>query len=58
MVVIILFINRVIADNSIDVIFVKYSMDADIKELKDIYMDSLSYFLHGFEKKTLYIMTF
>ena len=46
-----LFINRVIADNSIDVIFVKYSMDADIKELKDIYMDSLSYFLHGFEKE-------
>ena len=31
-----LFINRVIADNSIDVIFVKYSMDADIKELKEV----------------------
>ena len=46
-----LFINRVIADNSIDVIFVKYSMDTDIKELKDIYMDSISYFLHGFEKE-------
>ncbi len=46
-----LFINRVIADNSIDVIFVKYSMDTDMKELKDIYMGSLSYFLHGFEKE-------
>ena len=40
-----LFINRVIADNSIDAIFVKYSMDTDIKELKDIYLNSAAFFL-------------
>ena len=38
-----------IANNYINIIKIRYSMGDDIKELKDIYMNSLKYFLLGFE---------
>ena len=43
-----LFICRVIACNSVDVIQIRYSMDGGLKELREIYLDSLDYFLRGF----------
>lgn len=38
-----------IANNYINIIKIRYSMGDDIKELKHIYMNSLKYFLLGFE---------
>ena len=43
-----LFICRVIGRRSVDVIQIRYSMDGGLKELQKIYLDSLDYFLRGF----------
>ena len=43
-----LFFCRVVGYDSIDVIQIRYSMDGGLKELQDIYMCSLDYFLRGF----------
>ena len=43
-----LFICRVIACNSVDVIQIRYSMDGGLKELQRIYVESLDYFIVGF----------
>ena len=43
-----LFICRVIACNSVDVIQIRYSMDGGLKELQRIYVESLNYFIVGF----------
>ena len=43
-----LFICRVIAYHSMDVIQIRYSMDGGLQELKGIYLDSLKYFIVGY----------
>ena len=43
-----LFFCRVVGHDSIDVIQIRYSMDGGLKELQKIYLDSLDYFLRGF----------
>lgn len=43
-----LFFCRVVGYDSIDVIQIRYSMDGGLKELQKIYLDSLDYFLRGF----------
>lgn len=43
-----LFICRVIGYHSVDVIQIRYSMDGGLKELQRIYVESLDYFIVGF----------
>ncbi len=43
------FLYEILDDSYIKLIQIRYSMDVDIKELKYTYMDSLNYFLLGFE---------
>ena len=43
------FLYYVLDDRNVDVIQIKYSMDASIIELREIYMDSLEYFRLSFE---------